>query len=83
MPHELDHLADGTGAMFSVGATPWHREGTVLRDAPSLEEALRLGGLDFEVELRPLYTRVQPYPELPDVMTYERAGGAFDLPRRP
>ncbi len=76
MPHELDRLADGTGAVFSVRDTPWHREGTVLTEAPSLEEALRLGGLGFEVEVRPLYTRVQPYPELPEVFTYQRASNA-------
>jgi hypothetical protein len=63
--------------MFSVRTTPWHREGTILNQAPSLEDALRLGGLDFEVEVRPLYTRQQPAPALPDVFTYERAGDAF------
>jgi phage/plasmid-like protein (TIGR03299 family) len=76
MAHELDRLANGTGAMISVGDTPWHREGTVLTEAPSLEEALRLAGLCFEVEVRPLYTRLAPYPELPDVFTYTRAGNA-------
>jgi hypothetical protein len=45
MAHELDRLADGTGAMFSVRDTPWHREGTLLTEAPSLERALELGGL--------------------------------------
>lgn len=77
MAHELDRRSDGTGAMFSVRATPWHREGALLSDAPSLEDALRLGGLDFNVEVRPLYTRSRPTPELPDVFTYERAGDAF------
>ena len=75
MAHELDRLADGTGAVFSVRDTPWHREGTVLTAAPSLEEALELGGLGFEVEVRPLYTRVQPDPEVP-APTYRRAGNA-------
>ena len=73
MPHELDRLDDGTGAMFSVRDTPWHREGTVLTEAPCLKEALRLGGLDFEVEVRPLYTRIEK--EL-GVFTYKRAGNA-------
>lgn len=77
MPHELDRLPDGTGAMFSVRATPWHREGMLLSEAPSLEDALRLAGLDFDVEVRPLYTRSRPTPELPDVFTYERAPDAF------
>lgn len=30
MPHGLDRLTEGTGAMFSVGDTPWHREGSIL-----------------------------------------------------
>lgn len=75
MPHELDRLPDGTAAMFSVRQTPWHREGTVVAAAPSLQQALRLGGLDFEVEVRPLYTRLPSDPTLP-VSTYARAGRA-------
>ncbi|MEX2374810.1 MAG: DUF932 domain-containing protein [Dehalococcoidia bacterium] len=77
MPHELDRRADGTSAMFSVRDTPWHREGTILSDAPSLADALTLGGLDFEVDVRPLYTRTRTIPELPEVFSYERAAGAF------
>ena len=50
--------------MFSVDATPWHREGTILREAPSLKEALELGGLDFNVDVRPLYLRAPTAPEL-------------------
>ena len=75
MPHELDRLDDGTSAMFSVRETPWHREGTILAEAPSLTRALELGGLEFEVEVRPLYTRSQPDPDLP-TYTYARAGRA-------
>lgn len=75
MPHELDSRADGTGAVFSVRQTPWHREGTVLRDAPSLEEALEAGGLDYEVDVRPLFVRSQPVPDLP-VFAYDPAGNA-------
>jgi phage/plasmid-like protein (TIGR03299 family) len=75
MPHELDRLNDGTGAMFSVRDTPWHREGTVPTEAPTLEEALRLGGLGFDVEVRPLYTRLQPDPAVP-AFIYSRAANA-------
>ena len=63
MGHELTFNGEGTAEMFSVRETPWHREGTILREAPSLAEALELGGLDFTVEKRP--TRV--------VLPYERA----------
>jgi hypothetical protein len=59
MAHALDRLSDGTGAMFSARDTSWHREGTLLERAPSLREALRRGGLDFVVEIRALFTRVQ------------------------
>ncbi len=75
MAHELDSRADGTGAVFSVRQTPWHREGTVLREAPSLEDALQLGGLDFEVEVRPVFVRSQPVPDVPG-FTYDPADNA-------
>ena len=55
MVHELDRLRDG--AVFSVRDTPWHREGAVLADAPSLQEALRLGGFDLEM-LEPRRARI-------------------------
>lgn len=76
MSHELDRRADGTAAMFSVRKTPWHREGTLLTDAPSLDEALRIGGLNFEVEVRPLYTRVRQYPDVPNIYGYREAPNA-------
>lgn len=40
--------------MFSVKETPWHRQGAVLGEAPTLEEARSLS-LPWEVEMRPLY----------------------------
>lgn len=76
MAHELDRQADGTGTMFSVRETPWHREGVLLAGAPSLDEALRHGGLDFDVEVRPLYTRVHQYTGVPDIFGYRQAGNA-------
>jgi len=48
MAHELDRQADGTGTMFSVRETPWHREGVLLAGAPSLDEALRLAAKGHE-----------------------------------
>lgn len=35
--------------MFSVREIPWHGLGTVVADAPSSEDALKLAGLDWEV----------------------------------
>jgi phage/plasmid-like protein (TIGR03299 family) len=58
MAAELDRLADGTAAVFSVNATPWHREGTILADAPTFADALKLGGLDFQVGLYPVYAKM-------------------------
>lgn len=56
MAHELDvNEATGALAMFSVKETPWHREGILLAEAPNLTEALRLGGMDFEVITRPVH----------------------------
>lgn len=76
MSHELDQHADGTAAMFSVRQTPWHREGTLLTQAPSLDDALRDGGLDFEVHVRPLFTRMEQYPDVPNIFGYRQAGNA-------
>jgi len=56
MPHELDrNEATGQKAVFSVGETPWHREGKVLTAAPTMEEALVLSGADFDVEMREVH----------------------------
>lgn len=54
MAHELDFKADGVAAMFSVRETPWHQEGTILSEAPSLAEGMKIGGIDYEVELHPV-----------------------------
>lgn len=56
MAHELDVKANGEAAMFSVIETPWHKLGTILAAAPTFREGLEVGGLDFDVELRPLTT---------------------------
>ena len=52
------------------------REGTLLDAAPSLDVAPRLGGLDFEVEVRPLFTR----PRVPDPAAAEGSGAANPSP---
>lgn len=56
MAHELN-FRNGVADMFSVRETPWHKEGHLLTEAPTLEEAIRLAGHDFEVETVPLYVR--------------------------
>lgn len=47
MPHMVE-------SMMSVRERPWHGLGTVLQAAPSIEEGLRLAGLDWTVSRRRL-----------------------------
>lgn len=49
MAHEVE-------TMFAVGSTPWHGLGTVVQQAPSIEEGLKLAGLDWQVDMVPLAT---------------------------
>ena len=42
--------------MFSVKEKPWHKLGTVVETAPTVREAIKLAGLDWKVELRPICT---------------------------
>ena len=42
--------------MYSTREKPWHGLGTVVREAPASEEALRLAGLDWNVVQEPIYT---------------------------
>lgn len=42
--------------MFSVGKKPWHGLGTVLENAPTIEEGIKIAGLDWNVSLRPIVT---------------------------
>jgi phage/plasmid-like protein (TIGR03299 family) len=42
--------------MFSVRKTPWHRLGVVLNNPPTVAEGMGQAGLDWQVQLRPLFT---------------------------
>lgn len=48
MSHEVEQ-------MFSVKETPWHGLGHVVRNAPTIEDVLKLAGLDWTVSMQPLY----------------------------
>jgi phage/plasmid-like protein (TIGR03299 family) len=48
MPANID-------SMFYVGETPWHGEGTSLDKPPTIEEALKLSGLNWQVEKLPTF----------------------------
>jgi len=43
--------------MFSVREKPWHGQGTIVQTAPTSADALRMAGLDWRVEARPIYDR--------------------------
>ncbi len=43
-------------SMFYVREKPWHGLGTMVREAPSSADALRLAGLDWPVRQEPVYT---------------------------
>lgn len=55
MPHEIA-TTNGQPAMAYFGTTPWHGLGTRLDHPATAEEAISAAGLDYEVELAPLYT---------------------------
>lgn len=40
--------------MFSVREVPWHKLGTVIQEAPTSKDALRLAGLDWTVVQKPM-----------------------------
>lgn len=75
MPADLDYRLNEDGervaAVVLAKRSAWHREGTVLPDHPTLEQAMELGGLDWPVEKVPHFIEVPL--ELPDSRTfYER-----------
>lgn len=43
--------------MFYTREKPWHGLGVCVQEAPASEEALRLAGLDWEVQQKPVYVR--------------------------
>lgn len=47
MSHEVEN-------MFYVGEVPWHGLGVKLEEPPTIEEALKIGGLDWRVDRKPL-----------------------------
>jgi phage/plasmid-like protein (TIGR03299 family) len=55
MGHGIE-IIDGKGQMFSgEGLTPWHRLGERIDGLATAEEALKLAGLDWTVELQQLF----------------------------
>lgn len=55
MAHELE-IINGKAQMFSgEGLTPWHTLGNVIAGLATAEEALKLAGLDWTVDLQQLF----------------------------
>lgn len=52
--------------MFSVKKTPWHGLGIVLPEAPGIDEALEISGLNWEVRTLPLNAK---QPSIPGKIT--------------
>lgn len=42
-------------SMFSVKEVPWHGLGIILNSAPTPADAIRMAGLDWEVQLKQLF----------------------------
>lgn len=57
MSHEIEILEDGNASMFYAGETPWHGLGTGVESAVTADEAIKLSGLDWQVEKRPVYVK--------------------------
>ena len=57
MAHNLAQTKDGKTAMFYFGEAPWHKLGTKLENPATAAEAITAAGLDYNVELVPLFTQ--------------------------
>ena len=56
MAHNLATKKDGKVAMFYFGEAPWHKLGAKLENPATAAEAIEAAGLNYQVELVPLFT---------------------------
>jgi phage/plasmid-like protein (TIGR03299 family) len=57
MAHNIHYTTQtGQHSFFSVKEKAWHGLGTILEGYPSTQQALKMAGLDFIVEKRPVFT---------------------------
>ncbi len=52
----MAHGITENDTMFSVKKRPWHGLGTIVNEAPSIDEGIKLAGLDWLVEKEPIWT---------------------------
>jgi len=55
MAHELATSENGLIMMAYQGQTPWHKLGNVMPENATVEQAMEAAGLNWQVELEPLY----------------------------
>ena len=61
MAHNLEYNSGrGTTSFFSRKELAWHGLGQVIQDAVTAEEALKLGNLDYEVGIAPIFASFIP-----------------------
>jgi phage/plasmid-like protein (TIGR03299 family) len=50
-------MAHNVENMFSVKEVPWHGLGKIVTEAPNVQEAIKIAGLDWSVEKKELFTK--------------------------
>jgi len=65
LAHELE-------SMFYAGEVPWHGLGKKVAGLQTAEEAIAAAGLDWEVELVPIFTKNGEFKKVPDRMAVRR-----------
>jgi len=72
----MDNIAKiaGRDSFGYAGAKPWHHKGTKTPGVMTVEEALKVGNLDWEVEKRPIMTADTDMVVVPNVYAIGRVG---------
>lgn len=65
-------MVHNIGAMFYFGKRPWHTLGTRIEEPATIEEALRAGGLDWTVSMRPLALKQENQSDAPQRLAIVR-----------
>lgn len=63
------HEITDTDGMVFTGKRAWHGLGTVVEEAPTPSEAIKMAGLDWEVEKTPCYTKIENPDKPGEMMT--------------